>query len=500
MRLFSLLLALCLSYPLFAYEELEPRPIQDTVGSSFALPFYVSSSGEISFLKNNSGDVFSFSPVVNGGFNYRSAHYVLPERTRNFALTQSLLGERWLEVYTREISVGVGLATLIKSTFRLGFVPYKGAKQRYVRNSDSPVMKKMPVNLLPSTLKQIEKWSVGDRGTFERFGGVEIFASLGINIIDVSASILFQNAFILEIARISQDEVSLAVIEKSDQNRKISSGVPVLTGSIGQVSGKVLNAEFILNLRRPEHHELYESALAGNLSQLQEKLPYSSQKTSWTGQIKSFTLGLAIALGKNYRSGRLEIEEKKTNSVLVFHSQKDKGFILPHRDVHRLIYFNPRQMVLFWSSELQKVKGALLEKRFLQIGRRIGIEGFDFEVDPHVKIGSVMTQLGVTLTQNELGRLKEDQRGELDQAYSERCTLFKLDCRKEKVRSKNLALLFASLKKPWDEGREVIGKLLVKNPTLIHSLVKTLKLKKKSYFYLLSDTVKSMEGMAPIIE
>jgi hypothetical protein len=166
--------------------------------------------------------------------------------------------------------------------------------------------------------------------------------------------------------------------------------------------------------------------------------------------------------------------------------------------VHRLLYFSPRQMVLFWSSELRKVKGSQLQKLFLQIGQRIGLEGFDFEVDPHLKIASVMTQLGVTFTQNELSRLNENQKEELDRLYGERCTLFKLACQKDKVRSKNLSLLFASLRKPWDEGREVIGKLLIKNPSLIHSVVKILKLKKNSYFYLLSDTVKSMEGMAPI--
>lgn len=496
----AILLFLGLTASSFAYEQMEPRPIQDTVGSSFGLPFFVSASGDVSLLKNTFSDGFSFSPFINAGGAFRSAHYVLPERTKSFSLGQKSFKPRWLEVHTREISAGLGLQAIAKSTIKLGLVPFKGAKQRLVKQSDSDKLSKVGINLLPKSLKQIESWSVGDRGTFEVFGGIEVLGSTAFSVLEVSATLLVQNSFILEISRISQDEVSLALIEKSDRNRSLSAGLTIAQASVSKIKGKTLGAEFVLDLTMAEHHDLYLEALNGNLAGLQNKLPHSSQKTSWSGLVRTATLGLPVLAAKSFRSGRVEINEKNTETVLVFKSKKSKGMILPHRDVHRMLYFSPRQMVLFWSAEQMKVKGSLLEKRFLKIGRRIGIEGFEFEVDPQMKIGSAMTQLGVTLTQVEFSKMANLDIKLLDSHFYERCEDLKLNCRSDKRRAKILAELMRLVKKPWKEGREAMGILLAKNPSLINSVVKTLKLSKKGYFYLLSDTVQSMEGMGLIKE
>lgn len=498
MRIHFYLLFMLLISSSYAYEVLEPRAIQDNVGSSFGLPFFVSPNGEISLLKNSFSDGFAFSPIINGGGAFRSAQYVLPERMKTFSLSQKNVNNRWLEVHTREISAGLGLSTLVKSAFRLGLVPYKGAKQRLVKSSSSGTLSKLSVSLLPKNLKQISSWTVGDRGTFEQFGGVEIMGSAAFSVLDVSGSLLLQNAFILEISRISEDEVSLALIEKSDRNRKLGAGITIADVSLHRIQGRTLGAEFVLDLTNMDHHDLYQSALKGDLAELQSNLPHSSQKTSWNGLVKTATIGIPLVAGKSVRTGRVEINEKNTDSVLVFHSKKSKGFILPYRDVHRMLYFSPRQMVLFWSAELKKVKGSLLEKRFLKFGRRIGVEGFDFQVDPSLKIGSAMTQLGITLTQTEVAQMASINLKQLDENYLGRCEELKLNCRDRRRRTKILGELMSSVKKPWNEGREKLGILLAKNPSLINSVVKTLQLKKKGYFYLLSDTVQSMEGMGTI--
>lgn len=495
---FILLILTLFSFSLLAHEELEPRSVQETVGSSFALPFFVSTQGEVSFLKNNLSDAFSFSPIMHAGANLRSANYVLPERSKSFSLSARDAQDRWLLVKRQEISAGLGLNAVYKNTFKLGLVPFKGAKQRLVKISNS-TKQGFTLNLLPQTLKEIEKWSIGDQGTFERFGGIEVIAGGVLNLADVTASLLLQNTFIIEMTRISQDEVSLSLIEKSDRNRIIGGGISLATFAMSKIQGKTLGSEFVLDLTNPEHHELYQAALSGRISLLQERLPYSSQQTSWNGTIKNLTLGFPLLAGKNWRQGRVEMEDKTATNLLVFNSQKSKGFFLPFRDIHRMLYFSPRQMVLFWSGELKKVNSKLLDKRFLSIGRKIGVDGFDVEIDPGLKMGSAMTQLGVTFNQSELALLTNSYQEVLNQNYLERCLAFGLKCQKAHVRQKVLSKLFIALSKPWIQGREDIGKLLVKNPSLINSVIKTLKLAKKGYFYLLSDTMKSTEGMGDIM-
>ena len=50
----------------------------------------------------------------------------------------------------------------------------------------------------------------------------------------------------------------------------------------------------------------------------------------------------------------------------------------------------------------------------------------------------------------------------------------------------------------WDDVRDNLGFLLMEEPALINSYVKTIKSKKNIYFKFLNKKFQSLEGLAPI--
>ena len=61
-----------------------------------------------------------------------------------------------------------------------------------------------------------------------------------------------------------------------------------------------------------------------------------------------------------------------------------------------------------------------------------------------------------------------------------------------------MAKLNELIKQPWDKMRGEMGLLFVKEPAVIHSLIKTLQLKKEVYFKFLSEKFQSLEGSSSV--
>lgn len=498
-KLFWVISLLLLNSVGLAHEDLEHREIQETSVLNAWLPFNVTDDGKVSFFKTTGSELFIFSPVIQIGAAYSKARYSLPERVEEFALEEDKTFSEWLEVHQRKYQAGLGLGVLMKNVVKLGLVPFKGASQKIVRIADRYTKSKLPLSLLPKSLKQMESWRVGDIGTYQTYGGIELHASVGLGIIDIgSSAITIQNEFTIELKRVSIEGVSMALYEGKVNKRKLSFGTQVANLSMSNIKGRKLGAAFILNLKDNKHHELYELALAGRISELQKSLPYASQKLTFKGAIEAKYVGIPVLIGKNKRHGQFQFDADNKETTLYFSSRKNDGVFLPKRDVHRFVYFTDSRIILFWSSEMKKAKGNGLDKYFVSVGRAMGMKGFQQKIPKEQDYGTVLTQLGLTLRYDEISALKRISDAELDENYAARCEELRLNCRKEGRRLKVLRKLRNLFSAKWEKSREELGKLLIKNPALIHSLLRALRKEKSGYFFLLSSKFKSKEGMAAI--
>lgn len=497
MKNFFLIMVLILSFQGRAQEDLEAREIQEFGSLNVWLPFQVGLDGNISFLKAHPAESFVFSPIIQIGVQWKKGRFQIPERDSGLVLVRNENPDEWLEVYRRRLSLGSGLGVLIKKGVKLGLVPYKGSKQRLVRQvkagAPSP-----GISLLPKSLDEIAQWETGDQGSFETFGGVQFQLSASSGLIDIaSASLELQNEFLLQIKKISTEEVKIGVFEGSSKRRKFSVGPLLANFSVGKFSGKRLGAEFILNIARDE--SLFQSALKGKLALLQQKLPHIAQKLSFYGHSRTTFFGVPEIMGKNIRKGEMNMEDNGDQSSMVFRTRKNDGILLPRRDIHRFTYLSQNETVLFWANEMSKVKGKILDKYFLSIGRRMGLEDFDQKIQKDEKFGNVMTQLGISIKNSEITSFQNIPLSALSENYRERCEELRLNCRKEGRRKKVLREYLQVMKLDLENLRKGLGKLLMKNPSLIHSLYKTLGLRNEAYYLFLSDRFRSLEGKAEVL-
>jgi hypothetical protein len=155
-------------------------------------------------------------------------------------------------------------------------------------------------------------------------------------------------------------------------------------------------------------------------------------------------------------------------------------------------------MVVIWSSEMNKTDEKIFQKRFLSKGRIIGVKGFDRDLPDNVKFGSVVSQIGIHISREELAAVDNIDMEEVTFHLRERCHKEKLSCRKESKLRKIIAKLNGFLKEPWAKMRGELGKLLLKEPAIIHAVVKTMNYKKEVYFKFLSEKYQSLEGSSPI--
>lgn len=494
----NLLLIFTILFALHAYsqEDLEPRDIQEYAALNVWLPFQVGLDGHIEFFKEHPSESFVFSPIVQIGVQWKKMKFQPPSRVENFVLERNQSPESWLEVYRRRFSLGAGIGMLLKRGLKLGLVPFKGSKQRLVRKVMNGA-RAPGLSLLPKSLEEIDTWSVGDQGSFDTFGGIQIQLSAASGLIDIaSASIQLQSEFLLQVKKISAQEVKVGVFEGKTKNRKFSVGPLLANFSTGRFSGKRLGAEFILNISADE--DLYQKALEGKLSELQERLPHQAQRLNFFGHSRTTFFGVPELIGKNIRNGEINVNENGEQTSMYFRSRKNDGILLAKRDIHRFIYLSENETVLFWANEMSKVKGKVLDKYFLSVGRRMGLRDFDLRADKKEKIGNVMTQLGITIHNSEISLLQNSNLSELALNYKSRCEELRLNCRKEGRRGKILKELSLLLKLDLEKLRPALGKLLMKNPSLIHAFFKTIQKSKRVYYLFLSDRFRSLEGMAEV--
>lgn len=499
MKLSALLAAIFWSFIALADDALDVRFLQTqrSQANPMALPIRINAKGEISYFGGNGTEDLNFRPTFQLGLSRTTINYSHPVILNrfNFYPQQPDLG--WIEVKRLRIEGGLGLSAIIKQGLTVGLMPYKGALHSIIRYKNSRDDESLPFRM-PKKFADLDSWNTNDHGTFQMYGGITVYAGLSIGMVDIAlGSVGVQNQFIVEIKKVSDDIVKLVISEEDLKRRQIILGM-VAEATFAQFNGKRFSTEFELDLKNYLHHELFEEALKGNLKYVQENLPVTHQKLSWKGNDRTYYLGVPILAGTMRDSGHYDLNEDGVESELDFTGSRTKGILTPHRVYQNFVYQTDEAMMMVWSSEMNRTGKTQLEKRFLSIGRTIGIKGFDRDIPAKTRWGSVVSQIAVHVTKKEVEAVTDINMEELTYHLKAKCEQENLKCKKDSHVKKILKQLSDLKLKPWKEMRGDLGLLLIKEPAIIYAVVKTMKYKKEVYFKFLSEKFQSLEGSSAI--
>jgi len=106
--------------------------------------------------------------------------------------------------------------------------------------------------------------------------------------------------------------------------------------------------------------------------------------------------------------------------------------------------------------------------------------------------------MGLSFSRAEIEAIDDVLLEDILANYKSRCVEMELDCAKGKRFKKVASTLREWLGKKWEEVRDSLGFIMMEEPALIYSYVKSLKLKKSIYFKFLNQKYQSLEGRASI--
>lgn len=496
MKAYLILLILMSTSALFAQTEF--LDTLTTANTPFQIPIRIGTSGELSFLETP--DNFMVGPAFGGAYSKSVVQYISPIKlTDPTSLLSPITEERsWMEVRRRRYDGGLGLVALMGNNFYVGLVPFKGAMQTTVRIKDSKEAI-LPDDLrIPQTLDIISNWRTGDQGTYQMYGGVEILAAFGVSFVNLArSSVAFQNQFIVEVRKVSDKLVLFSIAEEDLKRSESSIGPLVSKVALDLFYGKRFRSEFVLDLTNPMHHDLYKQGLAGKIIELQTKLDHRSQKLKWIGAKSSFYIGIPYFIGVEKSQGSYSINTDGQDSDMSIKTRFNKGIFATQGEHDRLVYRTEDLVLLLWNSQMKKAHHNVMEKYFFRFGRSIGIQGFG-ESFPRGLYGSVQTQIGLAFSREEIESFRALDVASINNELRLRCEALKLNCRRLSKRQSMLKNLTKAMKAPWNEMSFELGKLLMKHPALIQSVLKISKLKKEVYIKFLNDNYQSTEGMLEV--
>jgi hypothetical protein len=477
----------------------DPRELPDTnflltqtsSTNPYTVPIYVNEKGEISLL-NSGSSLFSFQPVLQTGLGVGVIKYVQPVFSKQLMMDSINTNSGWIEEKRVRLELGLGL-NAVKSHFSLGLIPFKGALHTTISHKDDLEVQSISL-FLPAQLSELRHWNILDQGIYQTYGGVSAFANVGVGLVNIgNLSFGLQNQFIVSIQKITDEEVLLKISEENLDRRQFIFGPLLSTATFGTFHGKRFSLEFILSLKEPEHVTFYEKALAGDLSYVQERLPFHRQKLIWEGREKHYYVGIPMVAGKLTKKGQYELQQDEKDAQLDFKSNRTTGFFTPIRNHRDLILQTDDDVIFVWSSEMTKTKKEIFEQRFLNYGLILGLSGFDKEIPEQESLGTVVTQIVVQLKKEEITS-PLTRPIEFEKNLRSRCVEMELPCQSEKHLKKLLQKLIRLTERPWEEVKNDWGLFFLGNPVLIYAAVKTMKVRKEVFFRFLSDRFQSVEG------
>jgi hypothetical protein len=497
--LILLILVSQLSYGQDLSRDLEFIETQNTQSSAFTLPIFVDLDGNLSLFSRSPEASMSVGPLAHVGYKTSISTYINPVQRTEFAFENQKSDLGWIEVKRKRWEAGLGIAASLASNFiAVGIAPFKGARQVMIRQKKTQD-EVTPNPRLPRDMEDVRSWNVGDRGSFQRYGGVSVYVGaryMGINLLTVG--VVIQNLFSVVVKKISDTKVQLLIGEENLNKRRLQSGLPVASIKVHFFNGKRLSTQFTLDLDDPYHHELYRLALKGKIHILQDKLPDEFQKLEWKGTERIGYIGIPSVAGKYTTRSEYKMDIDGEEEVLDMKTRRSTGWLIPLRNHNRLVYQTETAIILFWFSEMNKANEDVLDRKFLTPGRLMGAKGFDHIIPAGTKIGSTLSQMGMSFTREELDAVSPEKLEEILGNFKIRCEEMKLECRIEKKFKKIAKSLRSFMGQKWEDVRDNLGFLMIDEPALIHSYIKAIKSKKKVYFKFLNEKYQSMEGSSPI--
>lgn len=501
MKLILLLLIVCsqLVHAQDLSRDLEFIETQNTQGNAFNMPLYVDLEGNLSLISRDPNVSTSIGPLGHVAYKTSISNYIRPIQRSEFSFSDQKTTLGWIEVKRKRWEIGLGIgASLASNVIGVGLAPYKGARQVMIRQKKSQD-EKTPNPKLPDDLDEVRDWSVGDKGSFQRYGGVQIYAGAKVSFVSIlQVGITIQNLFNVAVKKVSDKKVQISVAEENLNKRQIKTGMAVANAKVNFFNGKRLTTNFMLDLDDPSHRELYRLALKGKLHILQEKLPEEAQKLVWKGSERMGYVGIPGVAGKHFQRSEYEMEFDGEEDVLDIKSRKSSGWFVPLRNHNRLVYQTDSAIILFWYSEMNKADEDVLSRKFLIPGKIMGAKGFESVIPAGTKIGATLSQMGMSFTREELEAVTPVMLEEILGNFKQRCEEMRLDCARAKRLKKISKQLRSFRDKKWVNVRDQLGFLMIDEPALIHSYIKTIKAKKKVYFKFLNEKFQSMEGAAAI--
>jgi hypothetical protein len=468
-------------------------PTQKTISKPFGLPVKIDLEGNIKFVTGDRNLVFA--PGIQLGIDMSNVQYSLPEMATEFSLRPPGENTGWMEFKRLRYDYGAGLVSVIQKKFQLGLAPYKGAKLSMKRlKLDKDAL--TPNDLrLPKKLSEIESWSVGDEGTYQTYGGIQVYAGASLGFVSLAnATIGWQNQFIVSVLR-KEDGIALTITEEKLHRRSLNLGVEPANATVMNFKGKQLRAEFSFQFSNPEHHELYAHALKGELTKIEDKLVPERRNISWVGHDLSVYWGIPWLVG-NYRSqGSYEVSEDKQDYFLEVLQSKRSGLLVSPALQQKFVYHNDESILLMWTTDMKKSSPSRLRQHFFGPARAVGFKGFDIELDDHKRYGTVIGEVGVVVTKDDVESFGNLPLEGVTARLKLRCEELKLSCAKVKNLRKIMRKYSAAMKTEWESRKKSLGILLVKEPALLHALLKETRITKEAYFKFLSDRYQSLEGL-----
>jgi hypothetical protein len=474
---------------------------QNTQSNPFNIPIYVDLAGNINLISRDTGAGTSFNPLGHLAFKTSKSQYIRPVQRSEFSLDLQKEDMGWIEVKRLRWELGLGLgATIANNVMNLGFVPFKGARQVMIRLKKTQDEKTARPKL-PDTLNELENWSIGDNGSFQRYGGVQMFVGARFSVVNIATvGLTIQNLFSINLKKISENKIQLTIAEENLKKRRIQSGAAVANIKLHWFDGKRLAQHFVLDLTDDSHHYLYKLAIQGKLDELQTKLPQEAQKMEWKGSERTGYFGIPGVAGKHIHRSEYEMDyEGEGVDTLDIKSRRSSGWLIPLRNHNKLVYQTDSAIILFWYSEMNKANEEVLSQRFLTPGKIMGARGFGAALPPGTLIGSALSQMGVSFSREELEAITPEMLEEILVNFRARCEEMKLSCAQKKNFNKISKSLRSYMSRKWDEVKDKLGFLMIDEPALINSYIKTIGSKKKLYFKFLNEKFQSMEGAAEIV-
>ena len=394
--------------------------------------------------------------------------------------------------------MGLGLTALIREKSLIGIIPYKGSMQTVIRHKTPSDERSLTLSM-PTELSDLEEWNTNDLGIFQAYGGVSAFGGLNVALSEVvNLSFTLHGQFIVEMEKISKNQIKLTISEEDIKTRRLIIGAFTSNVTFAQLKGKRFSVQFKLNLNNPEHHNIFKDALKGNLQKAQEKLSIKSQNLVWQGNDRFFYFGIPAIIGKIHEKGHFDLSTDGVETELDYRASHNQGILAPIRNHQDFVYQSKESMILLWTSEMSKTSKMVFDDRFYSKGRVMGVRGFDRELPTDLKFGSVVSQIGFQISKKEIAAVKENKIDLVEANLKEKCETEKLSCAKEKNLRKIISTLRNLIKLPWEDMRGELGLLILKEPAIVHAVVKAMKYKKEVYFKFLSENYQSLEGSSPI--